>query len=157
MGTINSGILSALQKFYKIIDGKDILWILSGSTSLFVQGVDSVINNDIDILTDKTGSLKIDELLKDFRIEKSKYSSTEKYQSYFSKYEIDGVSVEIMGEFQYRLADNEWSKPNQTNKIIKKEFEGMLLPMLELNQELKEYENLGRTDKVERIKKALDI
>ncbi len=155
MRTINREILSALQKFYEIVKDEDILWILSGSTSLVIQGVDVAINNDIDILTDKAGSLKFDELLKDFMVEKSKYSSTEKYQSYFGKYEIDGVSVEVMGEFQYRLDNDEWSKPNQTNKIIKKEFEGMLLPMLELNQELKEYENLGQTDKVEKIKNAL--
>jgi len=152
---VPENILSALKIFYDKISSKQIFWILTGSTSLAIQGVDVNINNDIDILTDKQGSEKIDELLNGFMLKKSDYSITDKYKSYFGIYQINNVKVEVMGEFQYKMKDGLWSIPNQRNGFFIKEFEGMNLPMLYLNQELKEYENLDRYDKVEKIRKVL--
>ena len=150
IGMIPENILLSLKRFYEIVDGKNIRWILSGSTSLVIQGV-SVGINDIDILTDNDGARKIDALLVYYRITSPEYSETEKYRSYFGRYEIDGVGVEVMGEFQYRLPDRAWSAPNQTNKVITIEYKGMKLPLLTLEQELTEYESLGDKDKVSRI------
>lgn len=148
-------ILSALKTFYHIIDGKNIPWVLSGSTSLVIQGVDVVINNNIDILTDEEGSKQINTLLAEHKVKESEYSITDKYKSFFGIYKIGEVKFDVMGEFQYRLKDGLWSKPNQTHKIFIKEFQGMFLPLLSLKQELAEYQSLGRDDKVEKIKMAL--
>lgn len=79
---VSANILSLLKIVYDRIYNQGIFWILSGSTSLAMQGVDVKINNDIDILTDKVGTRKIDKLLSDFRIRKSDYSSTDKYKSH---------------------------------------------------------------------------
>lgn len=148
-------IFSALKKLYKIINGKQIHWILTGSTSLAIQDVDVKINDDIDILTDKQGSDKIDKLLENFRLKKPNYSISDKYKSYFGIYKIGNVKIEVMGEFQYLMNDGSWSKPNQNNKIIIKKFERMSLPILSLDRELLEYENVGAHDKVEKIREAL--
>ncbi|HWQ60005.1 MAG TPA: hypothetical protein VN420_02550 [Candidatus Fimivivens sp.] len=129
---------------------------MSGSTALAIRGVDVVINNDIDILTDKSGAEQIDELLSEYRISRPDYSETEKYRSYFGKYEIEGVGVEVMGKFQYRLSDGAWSTPNQTNEIIMMEYEGMKIPLLTLEQELKEYESMGKVDKVAKIQARMN-
>lgn len=152
---ISKNILDVLQKFYQMVNGKNILWILTGSTALAIQGVDIETNNNIDVLTDKAGAKRLDELLSNFRIERSQYSKTEKYKSYFGKYKINNVLIEIMGEFQYRLKDGLWSKPNQSNEIHKKDFDGMTLPLLSLEKELEEYKHLDRLDKVEKIKDFL--
>ena len=153
---LSQNILLALKTFYQIIDGKNILWVLSGSTSLVLQGVDVVINNDIDILTDAEGSKQINILLADRKIKESEYSATPKYRSYFGVYKFGDVNIEVMGEFQYRLKNGLWSKPNQTNKILIKEFQGMFLPVLTLEQEMEEYDNIGRIGKVEKIRAALN-
>jgi len=93
-------IKSALKIIYDRIQSQDIFWILSGSASLAIQGVDVQINDDIDIATDKKGAQKIDKLLSGFRIKKPDYSSTNRYRSYFGVYKIGDVKVEVMGEFQ---------------------------------------------------------
>lgn len=148
-------IIDKLKFFYDKVKDQDIHWILSGSTSLVVQEVDVPINNDIDILTDREGSRKIDELLANYRVQSPAYSETEKYRSYFGIYDIDGTKIEVMGEFEYLLKDGSWSTPNQNNEVIVREYGGMHLPLLTLTQELREYENLARTEKVEKIKEVL--
>lgn len=148
-------IISALQQFVSLVEGKNIFWILSGSVSLALQWVDVVPKEDIDILTDATWAKALDELLADFVVKKSEYSSTDKYKSYFGIYKIDDIQVEVMGDFQYMTKEGIWSKENQTHEIIYKEYHGMQLPMLTLEQELQEYENMGRTDKAEKIRLCL--
>ncbi len=152
---IPDNILSALKRFYQLVDNKNISWFLSGSTSLALQGVSVSINNDIDILTSKKGSKMFDELLSEFCIKKSEYSSTDKYKSHFGIYNIDGVTIEVMGKFQHKLRNGDWSTPSQNNKTHIFDFEKMSLPLLTLEQELEEYKNMGRYDKVEKIKATL--
>ncbi len=72
--------------------------MIVGSTSLALQDVD-VEPKDIDILTDKDGALKSNDVLKEFLIERVKWSQTEIYKSYFGKFRINDVLIDIMGEF----------------------------------------------------------
>jgi len=148
-------ILLALKTFYDIVKTKNINWVLSGSTSLVIQGVDVTINNDIDILTDKAGAEILDNLLAQYRVKPMKYSETDKYKSYFGIYRLDGIQLEVMGEFQYLLKNGSWSEPNQNNEIIFKDFLEMRLPLLKLEQELVEYDNLDKIDKVNKIKRVI--
>lgn len=152
---MDNKIVEVLKKIYSKFEENNIFWILSGSVSLAIQGVDVVPNNDIDILTDEVGSQKIHLLLKENCIQNPSYSSTEKYRSYFGIYQIDGVQVEIMGNFQYKLKNNEWSEQNHLHPIHKVKYEEMHLPVLTLEQELEEYKNMDRLDKVEKIKKCI--
>jgi hypothetical protein len=147
-------ILQALRAVYGRIQNKGVLWILTGSASLSIQGVDVKIN-DLDILTDKEGSQKIDGLLSCFRAKKPVYSATEKYRSFFGAYLVEGVRVEVFGQFQYKMKDGSWSKQNHLNKAFAKEFEGMDLSLLPLGQELQEYESTGNPGKVLKIKQVL--
>ena len=61
-----------------------------------------------------------------------------------------------MGDFQYRLKDGTRSQVNQENEVISQMYDDMPLPVLSLEQELQEYENLGRTDTVIKIQEELD-
>jgi len=148
-------IISALQQFVSLVEGKNIFWILSGSVSLALQGVDVVPKEDIDILTDAEGAKALDELLADFVVKKSDYSSTDKYRSYFGIYKISDIQIEVMGDFQYMTKEGSRSKENQTHDLLYKEYHGMRLPMLTLEQELQEYENMWRTEKADKIRQFL--
>ncbi len=152
---MNNEIIKVLKKVYKTLEKENIFWILSGSVSLAIQGVDVEPKSDIDILTDEKGSKEIYILLKEYCIQEPLYSSTNKYRSYFGIYMIDGIQVEVMGDFQYKLKDGNWSKNNHLHSINKIRYEEMNLPVLEVSQELQEYENLGRLDKVEKIEQFL--
>lgn len=150
-----NNVLRALKEFYEAVDQNNVPWVLCGSTSLFIQGVDVIISNDIDILTNKEGSEKICALLEKsgiMRVRKLELSSTKKYRSYFAIYEINGITIDVMGEFQHKLKNGEWSIPAKIDKFFIKNFQKMSLPILPLEFELEEYQNLGREDKVNKIK-----
>ncbi len=154
-------VISALQKVYALIDQynhshpEKILRVLTGSVSLAIQWVDIIPSEDIDILTDEEWASKLDELLTQYAVQKSEYSSTDTYRSFFWIYKIDWIQVEVMGDFQYRLQDGSRSPKNQNNKIHYQEYQTMKIPMLYLWQELKEYENMGRIEKAEKIREKL--
>ncbi|MCL2002125.1 hypothetical protein FWG76_01835 [Candidatus Saccharibacteria bacterium] len=137
------------------IGERNIRWILSGSTSLRLQGVDVDVN-DIDIVTDEHGARGLDELLAAYRTKKSAYSSTENYRSIYGKYRINDVDVDIMANFQYKLKSGEWSDINVWSEVGVFDYNGMRLPVLSLEQELKEYESMGRADKAARIKARIN-
>ena len=142
---------TVVQKIYQIFKENQCFWVLSGSTSLRLQGVAVPVKKDIDIITNAENAKKIDQVLKEYVIQPSAFSATDKYQSYFGIYEIDGVNVEVMGEFRYRMKNGEWSKPNQENEIHYVMQDTMALPVLTLEQEMQEYLNMDRMDKVEKI------
>lgn len=146
-----------MEVFVKILNlasDREYPVILSGSTSLALQGVNIEVH-DIDIVTDKVGALALDRLLKDYNTVEMKYSGTDKYQSYFGAYEIDGVKVEIMGEFQYKLKTGEWSLENHLHDIHFVMYDGAEIPVLSLEQELVEYENADKIVTIEKIKEKL--
>lgn len=155
-------IVSALKEFYSLVEEfnqnnpEKIFWILTWSVALAIQWVDLVPNEDIDILTNEKWAKKLDELLSKYVIKKSEYSSTEKYRSFFWIYKVNWVQIEVMWDFQYIKKDWSRSKENQNNKLVNKNYNWMNLPMLELEQELEEYENMWRIDKAEKIKERLN-
>jgi len=138
----------------KISKSNNIDWILTGTTSLKLQGVDVPVN-DIDILTGINGAYKLDNILCEYCTKKLEFSSTDKYKSYYGIYLINNVKVEVMGNFQYRLKSHIWSLPNNLNESSILNYEGLDIPVLSLQQEKQEYEAMGRLDKVEKINEAI--
>jgi hypothetical protein len=124
--------------------------------NLALQGVD-VEPRDIDIVTDKTGALKIGQLLKEFVIEEVKYKEGEKIASYFGKLEINGVQVDIIGEPKMRKNESEdWKKKSDLSKeIIILDLGEFKIPAMSLDSELEAYKTLGRIEKVQKIEEVL--
>ncbi len=56
---------------------------------------------------------------------------------------------------QYRLKDDSRSTPNQSHEVQIFEYKNMSLPVLSLQQEFQEYENMGREDKAKKIQQRL--
>jgi hypothetical protein len=147
-------MIESLKTFYNLVSKENIDWILSGSFSLVIQGVD-VKANDIDIVTDKKGAEQLDQLLSKYRTKALEYSSTSEFRSYYSHYLINGVKIDVMGNFQYMKKDGLWSNSRHKGITHEIEFEGMHLTLFSLEEELKEYEELGRMDKVKKIREKL--
>lgn len=148
--------VEAFINIMKMKDNQNFPIVLSGSTSLYLQGVNIEVN-DLDILTDSYGAEYFDNVLKEFCIKKSEYSITDKYKSHFGIYEIDNVKIDIMGEFQYKLKSGEWSIPNHTNKIYLFKYDNIEIPVLSLEQELVEYQNTGKKDTILKINEKLNF
>ena len=146
--------LKVLKIIINKIGNKNIVWALSGSISLALQGIEVTIN-DIDILTNEHGAKELDNLLKEYCVQKSEYSSTEICRSIYGKYEINNIAVEIMANYQYKLKTGEWSKLNNLNDIIMYSYKGMRIRALTLKQRLQEYEDAGKENRALKIKEKL--
>ena len=140
----------ALNLIYTSLNNKDIVWALTGSTALIVHGM-QLPANDIDIMTNEAGAYKIGELLKEFEIMPVSFSSTDKIRSHFGRYNIGGVSVEIMGDVQIKQNDTWSDVDNLTLGIEHINYKNMMLPTLGLTREKLGYERLGRHERVREI------
>lgn len=146
--------MNVFIKIKNMINEQTFPLILSGSTSLYLQGVDIEVN-DVDIVTDYNGAKYLNEILEEYCIKEMEYSVTEKYKSYFGIYNIDGVKVDVTGEFQYKLKNGEWSKPNHTNEIRYCKYNDVNIQVLKLEQELIEYESVEKINTIIKIKEKI--
>ncbi|MBS3765430.1 hypothetical protein KGY71_02800 [Candidatus Bipolaricaulota bacterium] len=143
--------LNVIQKLYTRIKGKDINWVLTGSTSFCLQGV-QVTPNDIDIQTDEDGAYEIADLFSDRVIKEVEFSSTGRIKSHFGALMIHGILVELMGAVQ-KFYDGEWEPPIDVNTHKRTvELEGMEIPVLDLAYESRAYRRFGRVEMAEKLR-----
>jgi hypothetical protein len=135
----------------------NINWALIGSSNLALQGVD-VEAHDIDILIDKEGALLIGEILKEFTEKEIKYQESEKFKSYYGKFIIDGVDVEIMGDLLIiNPEENIWSQSLNLSEKIYFQIDNIKIPIISLDQEYKAYLKLGRIRKAQKIAEIIKL
>ncbi|MBD3192802.1 MAG: hypothetical protein GF308_19340 [Candidatus Heimdallarchaeota archaeon] len=118
-------------------------WVLVGSLSLALQGV-NIHPKDIDILTDKAGALTCNKLLKDFCLEPIKWSKTEKFASYFGKFRMEKILVEIMGDLEIKYQDT-WRKiDSRLKNVTYVQINELRVPVSPLEAQLESYQRLNR-------------
>lgn len=88
----------------------EIVWALTGSTSIALQGV-SVAVHDIDVQPDAAGAYQIAALFPQALLRPVAFAGTERIRSHFGALRLDGVIVELMGALQKRLLDGTWELP----------------------------------------------
>lgn len=153
---INQKIIEALRIIDQKLKDQKIKWVLVGSTSLALQGV-KIKPKDIDILADKEGAFKLNELLKEYEIKPIKFSSSELFESYLGELKINEIKVEVMGNLKERI-DNKWCSLSKRliPKIIK--IGELKIPVSSLEEQLAAYEKFGRKKdsiKIQKIKETL--
>lgn len=147
--------ITVLKKIHDDLKDRDVNWVVVGSLGLALRGI-SLEPYDIDIMTDRRGAYEMQRIFSKFVTKPIALRTSEKIQSHFGSLEIDGVKVEIMGDFQIRLPDGTWESP--VNLEVFKEtasVEGMQVPVLSLEFEYRANLKLGRTDKAEMIRKRI--
>lgn len=155
---IKKELVRALEIISERLRVQNIKWVLLGSMSLVLQGV-KVTPNDIDILTDKSGAYKINEVFKDCEVKPVKYSSTGFQRSYLGEFRINNVKVEVMGDYEEKVKGKWQGFDSRLTSPVMIQFKGMELPVSELSEQLKSYEQSGRekdSGKIEQIRKALE-
>ena len=153
---IDSKIITALRIICDKLTQRDIRWVLVGSTSLTLQGV-NVTPRDIDILTDKDGAYKINELLKDYEVQPVEYRQSERLQSHLGEFRISNVKVEVMGDYREKVK-GEWQ--NLDSRLVSPaiiQFAGMQLPVSPLRAQLRSYESSGLEKDVTKIKEIREV
>jgi len=156
---ISQEFIKVLRRINERFQKHKIRWVLVGSLSLALQDV-KIKPKDIDILTDKEGALKSNEIFKKHIKKAIVWRQTERYDSFFGKFQINGVVVEIMGDLNVKER-NKWIELKP--RLEKPQFirvEDMLIPVSPLEDQLKLYKkSTNNKDKkrVRFIEKALNL
>lgn len=149
--------IEAIKIITEKLSHDNINWALIGSSNLALQGVD-VEAHDIDILTDKEGALLMRKILKEFTKEEIKYKESEKFKSYYGKFIINGVEVEIMGDLSNLNPRGDiWSETTNFSKKIYFQVDDTKVPVISLDQEYQAYLKLGRNEKAQKIAERISL
>lgn len=133
----------------------DIVWALTGSTSFVLQGFPAS-PQDIDVQTDEPGAFEIQKRLIEAVVKPVVFSSTGRIRSYYGALNIQGISVEIMGDIQNRLPDGSWSSiPDISRHRRFVQVDDFEVPMMDLAYEVEAYTLMGRSTRAEEIRRWL--
>ncbi|SEL95027.1 hypothetical protein SAMN04488688_10781 [Paenibacillus sp. cl141a] len=128
----------------------EVNWALTGSTSFALQGM-QYEPDDIDIQTDQEGAYEIQSLFKEHIRREVSFSTKNNIRSYFGELNINGVSVEIIGDIQ-KFDGTEWERTPNLHEI--KHYINVFnlkLPVLTLEYEVEAYRRIGRIEKAEAL------
>jgi hypothetical protein len=137
------------------LTGQGINWAIIGSTNHAMQGVDAE-PHDIDVLSDRQGAYKIADILKEYVVEPVKYTENESFSSYHCVLDIKGIIVEVMGEKENKPEIDLWGEYSNLSEKIYFDLDGWKIPAISLKREYFAYSKLGRKEKADLIKKALN-
>ncbi len=152
---LDERIIEVLKFIHDIFERNGIRWVLAGSVSLALHGIDVRVG-DIDIITDRASALKITQLLKEFQIKELEYSSSDSYKSYHAVFVINDVKVEIMGDLQERIG-NDWIDLSwRIDSAEKIELFGRTFPLSPLADQLRSYAGSEREGDREKAGKILE-
>jgi len=137
---------------------KDTRYAIRGTASLVLQDIDMNID-DIDIIANEKTSLLFNDKLKDFINEKVKYKKSEKIKSYYGKFTINKIQIEIMGCMQIKNKENEWSNPfdASSDEVTSIKLKDQLVKVTTIQTELMMFSLLGRWNAFHKIKRQIDL
>jgi len=133
---------------------KDRKYAFRGTVSLVLQGLEMNVE-DIDILCDKETALSCNSLFKDFLVEEISLKESSKFRSYFGKFEVKGIEVEVMGEWQIKESKGEWSIPFDASERKKINLGGQEIYVTTIDSELAMFAKMGRWTAYQKILKQV--
>ena len=131
---------------------ENLHYAFRGTAGLVLQGLNMNME-DIDIVCGKDTALASNDLLKEYSKKKVEYKESDKYKSYFGEFDINGVKVEIYGDWQILDTKGIWNKPFDGSDRIKVEFKGMRFYVVPVSTELRMFALMGRWTAFHKIKK----
>ena len=96
---------------------------VTGGTSAALHGVWLPVK-DLDLEMSAEEAYRFQQLFQEYAIQPVALSESASYRSHFGKFEIDGVSLEVMGDLQRR--EGELWKPTWTRTLDLIDLEGVL-------------------------------
>ena len=130
-------------------------WVLTGSCSLRLQGVDIPVN-DIDLQTDGESVYAIENRLMDYMQVAVHPWESEHTFSLHAQAEINGVTVELLGGIKHRQPGGEWEPSadilSTRNWIRWREHQ---VPVFSLEFEAQAYAKMERIEKANLIRGAI--
>lgn len=144
----------ALRVILQRIPPEEILWALTGSGGLRLQGVDVTVR-DLDLQTDEQHAYIIEKRLAEFIKTPLNPWETPTMHSLDGKAEIEGVEIELLANLTHLMPDGTWSSFTDFSRQVWLDWHGWRVPTFPLEDEAKAYESMGRTEKAALIRKAI--
>jgi hypothetical protein len=127
---------------------KDTNYAIRGTASLVLQKIDMNVD-DIDVVGDSKMALACNEIFKEYLIKPVAYSESPKFKSYFGQFEINGIKIEIMGDWQIKNPKGEWvSVPVQKIQVGD-------IWLTTIDTELTMFAAMGRWTALQKIKRLV--
>ncbi len=135
---------------------KNEKYAIRGTASLVLQKFDFKVE-DIDIICDENCSNKINNIFKEYIIKPVKFSESPKYKSFFGELNIDGVKIEIMGNYQIKTKKG-WSEiyNAEENQLTCVSIDNFSIPCTSVSTEMKMYLEMGRFKVFHKLKSQVE-
>lgn len=132
-------------------------YAIRGTASLLLQDIDMVVD-DIDIVANKKTALLFNKVLKEYLVEKVEWQESDKFKSYLGKFIVDGVAVEIMGEWSIKTPKGNWSEvfDASSDEVVEMEINGQKVKITKTETELKMFSDMGRWNAYHKLKREVD-
>jgi 5'-3' exonuclease len=142
---------------------KNAQYAIRGTASLVLQGINMRVD-DVDVVSDKETALSFNKVFKKEMIDEVKYSESDKFKSYFGNFNINNVSVEVMGEWEirdkrYAISDKKgWGEmyDGSDDEVNMIEINGAKVRVTKPETELKMFAQMQRWTAYQKIKKQID-
>lgn len=131
-------------------------WALSGSLALQLHSL-PLEARDLDIQTDARGAKQISEILARYKIREIPFDPQAPHvRSRWMQFDLEGVSVDVMGDLEYRQPDDSWQPASDFKPHIRwLEAGNLKVPVLSLGYLLEFYIQLRRIERVRLIRSHL--
>jgi hypothetical protein len=148
--------LPIIKKIACLCDRLDLTWAFTGSLNLVFWGFD-LEPHDIDLETDRSSAVQIAQLFSNQAVWSLHLRESDRMQSYFARYDIENVQVEVMGDCRYRLPDGKWMAQEALEKRIRNfDWQDLHLHLLDLEDAQESCKLMGNLVKAERIRVWLE-
>jgi hypothetical protein len=111
--------------------------------------------DDVDILCDDKTALAANKLLKDYLVREVTYSESPKFKSFFGEFNVDGLKVEIIGNWQILDQKGVWSRIYDASERAEVECEHEKVYVTPVNLELEMFAKMGRWTAFQKIKRQV--
>jgi len=134
---------------------QDRQYALRGTSSLVLQGFEMKVD-DVDIVCDEGTALATNTILKSYVVEPVKFSETAQFRSFYGKFIIMGVPVEVMGNWQIKNDKGIWSEIFDGKSIIELDLSGHRVHLTPVGVELKMFLYMSRWNAYHKIKSQFE-
>lgn len=152
---LEPAFLKTLFQIHDRLAETAVLWVVTGSLGMALQGVPVTVH-DIDLQTDAAGAYEIGHIFADYVTRPVAFSAAETIRSHFGAFELNGITVEIMGDVEKRLGNGRWQPPPNLRQYRRFVIcQNRRIPVLDLAYERDAYKKLGRPDKADILQQWL--
>ena len=146
--------VQALKSLLELIPPEKFGWVLTGSASLRLQGVDVPVH-DLDIECPARDIRNIEKALSEYITIPLHVWESAHIRSLDGKAQLGGVEIELISELQVLKPDNNWKSLIEFDQKIWLAWHGFQVPLLPLAAEAVAYKEMGREEKAHLILEAI--